>query len=53
VCERYYPLTFALDEVGIYPLVTVLLAVLGIYFLTWLAQDGAAEIEHLIGGLLQ
>jgi hypothetical protein len=49
----YLPVTLALDEVGIYPLVTVLLAVIGIYFLSWLAQGGAAEISMLIGGLLQ
>lgn len=49
----YYPVAFALDDVGIYPLVTVLLAVIGIYFLVWLAQGGAAEISRLIGGLFQ
>ena len=47
-----HPVALALDEVGIYPLVTALLAVLGIYFLVWLAQGGAAEIAQLIGGLL-
>jgi hypothetical protein len=46
-----YPVTLAFDEIGIYPLVTALLAVLGIYFLVWLAQGGAAEISLLIGGL--
>jgi hypothetical protein len=51
--ESYHPLTLALDEVGVYPLVTVLLAVIGIYFLAWLAQDGAAEVEHLMGGFFQ
>lgn len=47
----YHPVALALDEVGIYPLVTALLAVLGIYFLVWLVQGGAAEIALLIGGL--
>ena len=34
--ESPRPISFALDEIGIYPLVTVLLAVIGIYFLVWL-----------------
>ena len=51
--EDYRPLSFALDEIGIYPLATVLLAVIGIYFLIWLAQGGLEEIALLIGGLLQ
>jgi len=51
--ESFRPLSFALDEIGIYPLVTVLLAVSGLYFLVWLAQGGAEEIARLIGGLLQ
>jgi hypothetical protein len=51
--EGYRPLSFALDEIGSYPLVTVFLAVIGVYFLFWLAQDGANEIALLIGGLLQ
>ena len=51
--EAYRPLSFALDEIGIYPLVTMLLAVTGIYFLVWLAQGGAEEIAKLIGGLLR
>lgn len=51
--ERSRPLSFALEEIGIYPLVTVLLGVTGIYFLVWLAQGGAEEIALLIGGLLQ
>jgi len=49
--ESFRPLSLALDEIGIYPCVTVLLAVTGIYFLVWLAQGGAEEIARLIGGL--
>jgi nitrate reductase NapE component len=49
--ETFRPLSFGLDEIGIYPLVTVLLAVIGIYFLVWLAQGGLEEIARLIGGL--
>jgi hypothetical protein len=48
---RRHSVTLALDEVGVYPLVTVLLAVIGIYFLVWLAQGGAAEIAYWMGGL--
>jgi hypothetical protein len=47
------PVALAMEEVGVYPLVTVLLTVIGIYFLVWLAQGGAAEISLLIGGLLR
>jgi len=50
--ESFRPLSFALDEVGSYPVVTVLLGVIGIYFLVWLAQGGGEEIARLIGGLL-
>jgi len=45
------PATLTLEDVGTYPLVTVLLAVIGTYFLVWLAQGGASEIALLIGGL--
>ena len=38
------PITFAWEEVGIYRLVTVLLAVVGFYFIFWLVQSGAQEI---------
>lgn len=38
------PVALALPEHGIYPLVSLLLAVLGIYFVAWLAQGGAEEI---------
>jgi hypothetical protein len=38
------PITFAWEEIGIYHLVTVLLAVVGFYFIFWLVQGGAQEI---------
>ena len=38
--------TFAWEEVGIYRLVTVLLAVVGIYFIFWLVQGGTQQIGH-------
>jgi hypothetical protein len=40
------PITFAWEEVGIYRLVTMLLVVVGIYFIFWLVQGGAQEIGH-------
>jgi len=39
------PIDFAWDEVGIYPLLTVLLAVVGMYFSVWLADGGAEELS--------
>ena len=40
------PVGLALEEIGIYPLATIFLGVVGIYFLSWLAQGGAAEISR-------
>jgi hypothetical protein len=39
------PIDFAWDEVGIYPLITVLLGVVGVYFSVWLANGGAEELS--------
>jgi hypothetical protein len=39
------PINFAWDEVGIYPLLTVLLGVVGVYFSVWLANGGAEELS--------
>ncbi|MBI5353969.1 MAG: PrgI family protein [Chloroflexi bacterium] len=39
------PVDLAWDEVGVYPLLTVLLGVLGVYFAVWLARGGAAELS--------
>ncbi len=48
------PVYFAVSEVGIYPLVTVFLAVIGVYFIVWLVQGGGEELgmlfKQLIGG---
>lgn len=49
--RSFCPATLTLEDIGIYPLVTVLLAVIGTYFLFWLAQGGAEEIARLIGGV--
>ena len=39
------PIELAWNEVGVYPLLTVLLGVVGIYFSVWLAQGGAQELS--------
>jgi hypothetical protein len=41
---RSHPVDLAWNEVGIYPLLTVLLGVVGIYFSVWLANGGAQEL---------
>lgn len=38
------PVDLAWNEVGVYPLLTVLLGVVGIYFTVWLATGGAQEL---------
>ncbi len=38
------PIDLAWNEVGVYPLLTVLLGVIGIYFCVWLANGGAQEL---------
>lgn len=38
------PVDLAWNEVGVYPLLTVLLGVVGIYFAVWLANGGAQEL---------
>jgi len=42
------PLALALPESRIYPLVSLLLGVLGLYFLAWLAHGGAEEIAAVL-----
>lgn len=42
------PFSLAFDEMGFYPLVTALLAVLGVDFIVWLWQGGAVEIAALL-----
>ncbi len=39
-----HPIDLAWNEVGVYPLLTALLGVLGIYFAVWLANGGAQEL---------
>ncbi len=38
------PIDLAWNEVGVYPLLTALLGVVGIYFCVWLANGGAQEL---------
>lgn len=39
------PIDLAWNEVGVYPLLTILLGVVGIYFVVWLAGGGAQELS--------
>jgi hypothetical protein len=39
------PLDLAWDEVGVYPILTALLGVVGVYFAVWLANGGAQELS--------
>jgi hypothetical protein len=39
------PVDLAWDEVGVYPLLTALLGVVGVYFAVWLANGGAEELS--------
>ena len=39
------PLDLAWNEVGVYPLLTVLLGVVGVYFTVWLAGGGAQDLS--------
>jgi len=40
-------LSLAFDEVAIYPLVTVFLAVVGVWFAIWVAQGGGVELSRI------
>lgn len=44
----FAPLSLAFDEVGIYSLMTVFLAVVGVYVVVWLQRGGAEELALLI-----
>ncbi len=39
------PIDLAWHEVGVYPLLTALLGVVGVYFAVWLANGGAVELS--------
>ena len=40
-----HPIDLAWNEVGVYPLLTALLGVVGVYFAVWLAKGGAVELS--------
>ncbi len=40
-----HPIDFAWNEVGVYPLLSALLGVVGVYFVVWLAGGGAEELS--------
>jgi hypothetical protein len=40
-----HPIDLAWNEVGVYPLLTALLGVVGVYFAVWLAKGGAQELS--------
>jgi hypothetical protein len=44
-----HPIDLAWDEVGVYPLLSMLLGVIGIYFVVWLARGGAEELSLWFG----
>ena len=44
-----FPVHLAFGEVGVYPLVTAFLAVVGVYFVAWIHKGGAEEIAKFFG----
>jgi hypothetical protein len=44
-----FPVHLAVDEIGIYPLLTAFLAVVGVYFVVWIQNGGAGEISRIFG----
>jgi hypothetical protein len=40
-----HSIDIAWNEVGVYPLLTILLGVVGVYFAVWLANGGAVELS--------
>lgn len=40
-----HPVDLAWSEIGVYPLLTALLGVVGVYFAVWLANGGAEELS--------
>ena len=41
---NFSPVDLAWNEIGVYPLLTALLGVVGVYFVVWLYQGGASEL---------
>jgi len=44
-----FPVHLAFGEVGVYPLLTAFLAVVGVYFVVWIYNGGAEEISRFFG----
>jgi len=42
-----FPVHLAFGEVGIYPLLTAFLAVVGVYFVVWIQNGGAEEVSRI------
>ena len=42
--SNFRPVDLAWNEIGVYPLLTALLGVVGVYFVVWLYQGGASEL---------
>ena len=43
------PIDLAWDEIGVYPLLSILMGVIGVYFVVWLARGGAEELSIWFG----
>lgn len=50
--DTYRPVSFAWEEVGVYRLATIWLAVIGIYFIYWLVQGGTVQIGTWMKSIL-
>jgi hypothetical protein len=46
-------IAFAWEEVGIYRLVTICLAVIGVYFIYWLTQGGTQELGRWMSSMFR
>jgi hypothetical protein len=49
VAAGFQPLELAWGEVGVYPLLSLFLAVVAVYFAVWLARGGAAQLARWFG----
>jgi hypothetical protein len=50
--QAAHPVSFALNEVGIYPLATAWMVVLGVYFVIWIINGGGQEIAWSLKTLI-
>ena len=49
----FWPAYLAFDEVGLYPLMTAFLAVVGAYFVVWIHDSGGKDLALLFGMYLK